>query len=187
LGERPWWQGSRDGHGVVLSENARHQPTVAAKQFDALLATVPAGTKPADRLLGAAGAIARAYFAENEQAAVQWAVSLPQDDARASAVSRVAQEWAEYDPAAASQWIGTLPSGRPRDVAVGQLVGKIAYTDPATAFEWASTVADAADRSSLLQTTFASWRKLDAPAARTAIETTGWPEEEKTKWLEKVK
>ena len=102
-------------------------------------------------------------------------------------MTSLAQQWAEYDPAGASEWIGTLPGGQARDAAVGRLVGKIAVSDPSSAFAWASTVVDDGDRSTLLQTTFNSWRKLDATAARSAIESADWPDDEKSKWLDKVK
>ena len=173
--------------GAVLGQGAPHQPTLAAQQFDDLMTGVPTGTKPADGLLTAASTIATAYFAENQQAAAQWASALPQDDARTAAVTSLAKQWAEYDPAGASEWIGTLPGGKARDAAVGRLVGKIAVSDPSSAFAWASTVVDDGDRSTLLQTTFNSWRKLDAIAARTAIESADWPDDEKSKWLDKVK
>jgi hypothetical protein len=171
----------------VLGKGAPYQPVTAASQFDEVLAAIPAGTKPAERLVGAAAGIARAYFFENEQAAIRWATQITDVDARAAAVGGLVEQWVEYDSPAASAWISTLPEGKPRDAAVGQLVGRIASSDPSSAFAWAATANDPDTRSNLLQTSLTSWRSLDAAAARTAIELADWPQEEKAKWLEKVK
>jgi hypothetical protein len=173
--------------GAVLNQGAPHQPTSAATQYDSLLADVPAGQKPADSFLSAAATIAGAYFAEDQSKAAAWVASLPQPDAQAAAAQRLAEQWAQYDAPAASEWIGTLPTGKARDQAVGALVGRIAASDPAMAFEWAATVEDTTARGSLLENTLQAWRKLDPDAARDAVNTTAWPEEEKIRWLEKVR
>jgi hypothetical protein len=112
---------------------------------------------------------------------------LPQEDARAAASRTLAEQWAQYDAPGASEWIGTLPSGKPRDQAVRALVNRIAGSDPAMAFEWAATVGDEGARTASIEATIQSWRKLDAEAARAAVGGADWPEEEKARWLEKLR
>jgi len=173
--------------GTVMIQGAHQQPGVAASQYTSLLADVPAGEKPADAMIDAAGAIAGTYFAENQEKAAAWVSSLGQADARAAATQALAAQWARYDAVSASEWIGTLPGGKPRDGAVRSLVNGIAESDPAMAFEWAATVQDESARHSLLEKTLQSWRTLDPAAARDTILSTDWPEAEKTRWLESVR
>jgi hypothetical protein len=173
--------------GAVLSQGAPHQPTTAATQYGELLGSLPAGEKPADSFINAAATIAGAYFAEDQSKAASWVAGLPQEDARAAASRTLAEQWAQYDAPAASEWIGSLPSGKPRDQAVGALVNRIAGSDPAMAFEWAATVDDEGARTASIEATLQSWRKLDAEAARAAVGGAGWPDEEKARWLEKLR
>lgn len=173
--------------GTVLTQGAMHQPDSAARQYGDLLASVPAGEKPADSVVIAAASIAGAYFAEDQSKATAWVAALPQEDARAAAAQALAQQWTQYDAPAASEWIGTLPQGKARDEAVKALVGRIAASDPAMAFEWAATVGDESGRAGSLEIALQSWRKMDAEAARTAISAVNWPDEEKARWMEKLR
>ncbi|MFN0125126.1 MAG: hypothetical protein ACKV19_00375 [Verrucomicrobiales bacterium] len=173
--------------GTVLTQGAMHQPDSAARQYGDLLASVPAGEKPADSFVNAAASIAGAYFAEDQSKAAAWVSGLPQEDARAAASRALAQHWLQYDAPSASEWIGTLPQGKARDEAVKSLVSRIAASDPAMAFEWAATVGDESGRASSLEAALRSWRKMDADAARTAISSVNWPDEEKARWMEKLR
>jgi len=173
--------------GAVLNQGANQEPSLAASHYTSLLAEVPAGETPADSLMNAARSITSTYFSENQEKATAWVATLSQEDARATATQELASRWVYYDAVAASEWIGTLPGGKPRDQAVSSLVNGIADSDPAMAFEWAATVREEADRASLLERSLSSWRKLDPETARQAVLNTSWPEEEKTKWLMKLR
>lgn len=173
--------------GSALNMGAQNEPVAAASQYGELVKALPAGEKPADSFINAASTIAVAYFAEDQSKAAAWVAGLPQDDARAAASSSLAQQWVQYDAPAASEWIGTLPAGKPRDQAVSALVNRIAGSDPATAFAWAATVGDERARADSLESTLNSWRKLDAAAARAAVDTADWPDAEKARWLEKLR
>ena len=173
--------------GAVMNQGANQDPSTVATQFSSLLAELPANQKPADSLINAASTIANSFFAESQEKATAWVASLTQDDARASATQALASRWVNYDAVSASEWIGSLPGGKSRDLAVSSLVGGIADTDPAMAFEWANTTQEESTRSSLLERSLQSWRQLDPEAARTTILNTDWPEETKTRWLEKLR
>ena len=173
--------------GAVLTQGAPHQPGLAATQYADMLGGLPANEKPADSFVNAAATIAGAYFAEDQLKAANWVSGLPQEDARAAAARTLAEQWAQYDAPSASEWIGSLPDGKPRDQAVGALVNRIAASDPSMAFEWAATMDDSGMRSSSLEATFQSWRKLDPDAARAAVESASWPDEEKARWMEKLR
>ena len=125
--------------------------------------------------------------AEEEDLGIPPNPRFSQEDARASATQALASRWVNYDAVSASEWIGSLPGGKSRDLAVSSLVGGIADTDPAMAFEWANTTQEETTRSSLLERSLQSWRQLDPEAARTTILNTDWPEETKTRWLEKLR
>jgi hypothetical protein len=173
--------------GAVLNQGAQHQPGTAAAQYGQLLGSLPAGEKPADSFVHAAASIAGAYFAEDQSKAAAWVAGLPQEDARAAAARMLAAQWSQYDAPAASEWIATLPGGKPRDQAVQALVDRIAGSDPAMAFEWASTVGDDGARAASIEATLLAWRKLDAEAARAAVGGAAWPDEEKSRWIEKLR
>ncbi len=173
--------------GAVLTQGAPHQPGAAAHQYGDLLAGMPAGEKPADSLVGAAATIAGAYFAEDQEKAAAWVTALPQEDARTAAARAIAEQWSQYDAPSASEWIGTLPVGKARDEAVKSLVNRIAASDPSMAFEWAATVADTTGRSNSMDVVLQSWRKVDPEAARAAVGATRWPDDEKARWLEKLR
>jgi hypothetical protein len=173
--------------GAALREGAPHQPIAAATQYSTLLEAVPAGQQPANSLIKAAKSIAEAYFMEDGKAALAWATTLPQEDARTAAVAEVAAQWVESDVGGASEWIQTLPKGRPRDEAVDSLVRKIAPSDPEAAFRWAVTVQDEASRESLLKAAVRSWRKSDPAGAVAAINAAPWSDADKALWLEKIK
>lgn len=173
--------------GAVLTQGAPHQPGLAATQYAEMLGGLPASEKPADSFVNAAATIAGAYFAEDQTKAASWVSGLPQEDARAAAARTLAEQWSQYDAPSASEWIGSLPDGKPRDQAVGALVNRIAASDPSMAFEWAATVDDSSLRSSSLEAAFQSWRKLDPSAARAAVETANWPDDEKARWIEKLR
>lgn len=172
---------------AVLTQGAPHQPAAAASQYRELLAEMTTGARLTDSLANAAATIARAYFAEDQTKAAAWVVSLPQDDARAAAARSLAEHWSLYDAPTASEWIATLPEGKTRDQAAGSLVNRIAASDPAMAFEWAGSVLDSGTRESALKTTFQAWHKLDSDAARAAVISSDWPEEEKTRWLDQLR
>jgi hypothetical protein len=56
------------------------------------------------------------------EAAIDWAMGLPNDAQRTSALSSAAGAWAQADPHEAAAWVDTLPAGASRDGAAQALV-----------------------------------------------------------------
>ncbi len=111
------------------------------------------------------------------KAAGDWALALPEGQARNQAVSSLANSWLRNNSMAASEWIGDLPAGPMRDQAIQPLVRTIQEDDPEAAFAWALTVSEDNQKQNLLRNVVSRWSKSDPDAAAFAVQSADLPEE----------
>ena len=115
--------------------------------------------------------IATTWARVDPRAAASWAAELPEMDERPNAFLQIVSSWSQFEPHAASEWVATFEPGQDRDAAVEGLVATINRDDPEGAFSWASTIGDPQKRDTLARQAIDRWRSLDAPAARSAVES----------------
>ena len=110
--------------------------------------------------------------------AADWAMNLPDEKTRESAVMSVVDEWLQHDPNAASKWISKLESGATKDSAIVRLVNNIRSDDSESAFEWASTISDSKRRTITVRKAYQRWSRADPDAASKAIESGDFTDQE---------
>jgi hypothetical protein len=101
---------------------------------------------PEDARNSAYSSMAAAWAEKNPQAALQWAMSLPQNAGLDSAVGSATSAYAASDPRAAANWVSTLPDGAIRDQAAKSLSMAIADNHPSEAWSWAMSIQSEPER-----------------------------------------
>ncbi len=104
-------------------------------------------------------------------AAAQWAAGVGDAALRAKSVGAATRTWAQTAPTDAANWIATLQDKGTKDAALGALSSAIVRTDPSAAAYWASTISDANVRTQTVVQAVTEWKKLDAAAARSFVNT----------------
>jgi hypothetical protein len=115
------------------------------------------------------------------KAASEWAMTLP-EDVRGRTLSGVMARWARNDSRGAGEWLNGL-NGPVRDDAVSAYSSSLGGNDPATALTWATTVSDPTKRSATVERLVTSWLRRNPADAKTWIQNSQLPDEEKTRLL----
>lgn len=126
----------------------------------------------------ATSSIASSWGQYEPEAAGDWALTLPEGNARNQAVSNIARNWLRNDSMAASEWIGELPAGQLRDQAVEPLIRTIQEDDPDAAFAWALSISEERLRQRSLQNVVGRWNSSDPDAAAAAVRSADLTEEQ---------
>jgi len=157
--------------------------------------------------------IASQLYKHDPERAKEWANSLSTPDARRTATINIAMQMSETDPKGASEWAATLPdevrdrtlqgvisrwartdsravgewinglNGAVRDEAVGAFSSTLATNDPAVALTWATTVSDPTRRNTTIDRLVSGWMRRSPADAKTWIQNSALPEQEKTRLL----
>lgn len=120
---------------------------------------------PAARRDNAASRLANAWAGSDPQAAVQWAMTLPEGDGRTAAFNSIGRAWAQNDPHEAARWVDTLPAGKGRDTATQGLVASLARSEPETAWTWAASIQSAEQRKESTQRAYLALMRKDPAIA----------------------
>ena len=113
--------------------------------------------------------------------ASEWAATLP-EDVRGRTLEGVMSRWARNDSRGAGEWLNGL-NGAVRDEAVSAYSSIVGASDPATALTWATTVSDPTRRTAAVERVVAGWLRRNPNEAKTWIQNSQLPDEEKTKLL----
>ena len=205
-----WAQQHPDGFGNLAMQGAingwwRKDPAAA----EAYVAALPDASGRQEMVVSFAGVL----FRSDPARAREWASQLPTVAARRAANIAIAQDWALDDPAAATQWAAQLPAeergvavggaariwaredseadahfldslgGALRDEAVATFSGTLAYENSSLALTWAATIADPKMRSETEEQIALEWMKQDPAGARSWIQNSALPENEKAQLL----
>ncbi|MGC4014014.1 MAG: hypothetical protein QM755_05770 [Luteolibacter sp.] len=181
------WAGSLQGDqrteaiSSALPAAAAGDPEAAA----AVLAPFLNGSSadPGMKLFNMPAVIAREWVALDPAAAGAWVATLPEGNARESAVSSMASSWYDTDAEAAGKWVDSLPPGMDRDKAARAIVSASTERDPAGAFHWADEIGDDAQRLKSLESVARSWLAKDPEVARAAIRSADMPEDRRAALL----
>lgn len=147
--------------------DAKLKPDELANELSAIVGRNPSVAGAATE---AASSVASAYVREERISdGVDWAMSLPHEGPRSSAVARMVSEWAVRDPAAASEWLADLPAGETRDAGVVALVNRISSDDPEAASIWARSIGNDSVRRENTKLAFRRWMEQDPFAAVQAL------------------
>lgn len=125
--------------------------------------------------------IAMQMAESDPKAATEWAATLP-EDVRSRTLGSAMTRWARSDPQKAAEWINTL-NGTVRDEAVTIFSSTIARDDPAAALTWAVSVSDQKSRNETVTRIVGSWLRRNPADAKTWIQNSTLPEQEKTRLL----
>ena len=97
----------------------------------------------------------------NQEAAADWALTLPEGEARDQAAAAVGAKWATIDPQAAAAWVsGIQDAGLRTDVSV-DIAGTWATIDPAGAVAWAHTLEEESMRREVTDSAYRNWALAD--------------------------
>lgn len=124
-------------------------------------------------LSAAFGAAANHYVLSDPTAAANWAKSLPEGEAKSSALSGLMNSWLAKDPLAASTWLRDLEPGDARDVGISTLVLNTRSSDPQSAFQWAGSISNQQHRIRLIQTAALTWLSQSPDVASAEIQRSG--------------
>ena len=103
-------------------------------------------------------------------AALAWAESVADPEARAAAHAGAIDGWAYHDPLSAAAWLAEKPAGPERDAATVPLVRRLASSDPASAWQWAAAVGDAGLQSEARISALKAWSGQAPDEARVAYQ-----------------
>ena len=138
---------------------------------------------PSERQANAVGSLASGWAQVDPEAAIQWALSLPDAGQRDRALQNATGTWAAADPYEASAWINSLPAGKDRDIATRNLVGALSAAEPETAWTWALSIGSSEQRRSALELAYMGMVKKDAALARNFLQSSDLPAEQKSALL----
>ena len=109
-------------------------------------------------------------------AAMQYAQTLPETNARRQAEMQVLNSWLNADPTGAEAWIRQLPAGQIRNQALSQLAAKVAESNPQAALALLDSVPAGQNRQQMLWPIFNQWAaKSPADAATAAFQLPAGP------------
>ena len=100
-----------------------------------------------------------------EEAATAWALTLPDRNARSTALTLTAENWGRTDPLRAGAYFSALPSGPDRDQALGQFISSYAFSHPRKAADWVKSIRDPHVRAQATKAVDRFWKKQDPQAA----------------------
>lgn len=104
-------------------------------------------------------------------AAAQWASNVGDPALRGKSVVAATRTWSQTAPTDTANWIATLQDAGTRDAALGALSSAIVRTDPSAAAYYASNISDANARTQAVVQAVTEWKKRDAIAARSFVDT----------------
>ncbi len=119
--------------------------------------------------------------------AIEWIDSQPEDDKFKDTKKNVVNNWLRKDLPAAAAYVAEMQPGDNRDEAIRTLVQQVDKYEPAYAAEWSLRVQDDKQRGQLLGRSLREWGKKDKFAARQFVITQGFPDDERTKYLDMLK
>ena len=153
----------RNAVSNLFSQWARESPKEAA----AAITQLPSGSV----FSSAASNIASQWVrtASNKQEIFDWVRTLPEGDARNSSLNSVFSEWSRSDPQGALRALGSLPPDD-RKSATRALVSGWSRKAPEAALQWATSIADAGERTSIVQTAVSQWANSAPDSAARYVE-----------------
>jgi hypothetical protein len=117
------------------------------------------------------------WAAREPQAAAAWAVRLPDEAQRASAIASLAAVWAETAPVDAARFAVALADPRAQTEAVAAVASEWARRDPGAAAEWSAGLPAAVLREQAFTQVLFAWGRSDAAtAAEWLLARPGGPE-----------
>ncbi len=145
-------------------------PEATRAWIDSMIAS---GTVDVNSLAGATEEVAQQLAQSDPKSAANWAMGLPEGDARRNAMEESIRAWGRKDPTATSEFLTTLPASDTKDRAVQDFAGIIAREDPQAAATWAASIADPERRERTMVRTAQEWYQKDAQAATTWAQGAG--------------
>lgn len=130
---------------------------------------------PEDRRINGVQSLARGWAMSDPDAAMKWALSLPEGPQREAAFGPVTSVWATNDGYEVSQWIEKQPAGTTRDIATRSLVGALMESQPETAWTWALSIGGEQERFNALQLAYMGMRRKNPEAAAQLLEGANLP------------
>ena len=124
---------------------------------------------------------AEKFAQKDPQGASQWALELPEGEAKSRALAETIGEWAKKDAAAAGAFMAKLPATPDADRSRESYATAVAQKDPQGALAWAATITDKDRQQRAVENVARSWVKQDAEAAKAWVAQSSLPDEVKTR------
>lgn len=123
------------------------------------------------------GQVIRTWADQDPQAALNFSLTMPDNEAQTRSVSDIIRRWSDQDANAAAGWINTMPVGSARDAAAAAFASSVSYTDVPTAIGWAQSISDAEARTAALQRVSRRVLYRDPTNGATTLQSAGVPAE----------
>lgn len=174
------WAAARPAEALALLDNL---PEHLQGQRDKLAESIVAGLADTDRSMAtelvlrlAAEGNGRAanlieivagetLRAEGPEAAARWSSALPDGPLKASAMNRVADQYARKNPQEAALWVQTFAAQDYAAGAVARVSGQWVARDPEAAVGWLETLPGGNGQNAGFSTAFGDWEDRDPVAA----------------------
>ncbi len=127
------------------------------------IASTPESGVSGDGGSARAADVVKSLGAIDPEGALEWALSLPEGQARKTAEPVALGTWAAVDAAAASSWVNGLPPGGERDRCAEVLVRVIATEEPDAAWAWANSITAGGNRQSAHRTILSTLHQQKNP------------------------
>jgi hypothetical protein len=170
---------------IELAQKSLTSPALERTVFNALEklnATDPVGAAglvsllpPGEMQVLVAVDVARAFAAQNVEAALAWTKTLPAGQTQTLALNNVLAIWARSDASAVGNYVAALPAGALQQTVAAEVAGVLAAASPQNAIGWAQAL-PAETRSIALARVADSWAQRDpSEASRWVAEQSAGP------------
>ena len=130
---------------------------------------------------GLVSEFAERFASKDARAASEWALALPEGEAKSRALAEAVGEWAKKDVAAAGQFLSRLPATAEGDRSRENYAYTVAEKSPETAIAWASAITDEERRLRAVENVARNWVRQDAEAAKAWIAQSPLPDDVKAR------
>ncbi len=132
----------------------------------------------------AASDVAYRWAIADPESAAQWVQDLPEGPARQTAAQGLLRCWCQDSGTSAPDtWIRSLPAGPTQAAAARAFVLYAGTAEPALASDWVSAFGNEGERDAQIERIGRAWLQSDPVPARTWLQGTSLPAEEKQKLL----
>lgn len=124
--------------------------------------------------------------AANLEAALEWAMTLPEEASIATA-SSIIGEWSGQDAGAAAELVSSLEDGELKQAAIAAMAPGMANVDPERAWQWALAIEKEDVRNKVIWEVVKDWGTVDRTAARAALADAPMTAEQRQQFEQRIR
>jgi hypothetical protein len=133
---------------------------------------------PKGKRENAISGLARGWAANDPDAAVKWALTLPENDERTSAFGAITSVWAVHDTEATAAFVESLPEGKDRETGKQSIAYALLKDHPSEAWDWALDLKESTMRLNALHLIYSQLAVKSPAAAADLLQGANLPPEQ---------